>query len=100
MQTNNLSLRNVFVLGSDDCCPPCAQRVHEKCVDGLLEKMKEESDMCEDIQEFITCYKKASDAKECCAEIITKFSRLCQNQGERMLEEDRIHPGMMCKRKV
>ncbi|KAK2556083.1 hypothetical protein P5673_022099 [Acropora cervicornis] len=83
-------------VGSDDC-PPCAQRVHETCVWHFLRKMKNQSNMCEDIQEFITCYKKASKKKSCAySEIIKKFSKLCQIQGERMLEEDRKHPGMMC----
>jgi len=59
--------------------------------------MKKQSNMCEDIQEFINCYKKASEKKPCpYSEIIKKFSKLCQIQGERMLEEDRKHPGMMC----
>ena len=54
--------------------------------------------MCEDIQEFITCYKEEGDLERPCAatEIIKKFSHLCKMQGERMLDEDRSHPGMMC----
>lgn len=89
------SLQNIT--GSDDC-PDCAQHVHQECVWRFLRKMRENSNMCEDIQEFITCYKEEGDPERLCAatEIIKKFSHLCKMQGERMLDEDRSHPGMMC----
>lgn len=92
----NASSKEGYV-GSDDC-PDCAQHVHQECVWRFLRKMRENSNMCEDIQEFITCYKEEGDPERLCAatEIIKKFSHLCKMQGERMLDEDRSHPGMMC----
>ena len=54
--------------------------------------------MCRDIQEFISCYKEEGDPQKPCAvaRIVKKFSNLCRQLGEKMLKEDRIHPGLMC----
>ena len=56
--------------------------------------------MCEDIKAFIECYKEEGEPKKPCAavRIVKKFSHLCEKQGERMLIENKIHPGLMCSK--
>ncbi|KAL9971674.1 hypothetical protein ACROYT_G017871 [Oculina patagonica] len=81
-----------------DVCPRCAKGVHKRCVNRFLNKMAADSNICHDVQEFISCYKEEGDPKRFCAttKIVKNFSRLCQQLGEKMLEEDRMHPGLMC----
>jgi len=54
--------------------------------------------MCNDVQEFIACYKEEGDPDKPCAavSIVKKFANLCRQLGERMLKQDKIHPGLMC----
>lgn len=87
----------LFVSGSD-VCPRCAKHVHKKCVKRFLDKMKADSNMCNDVQEFIACYKEEGDPDKPCAavSIVKKFANLCRQLGERMLKQDKIHPGLMC----
>ena len=72
--------------------------MHKKCVKRFLDKMKADSNMCNDVQEFIACYKEEGDPDKPCAavSIVKKFANLCRQLGERMLKQDKIHPGLMC----
>ncbi|XP_020604561.1 uncharacterized protein LOC110043456 [Orbicella faveolata] len=81
-----------------DSCPACARGVHRRCVNRFLEEMNSNSNICQDVQEFITCYKEAGYSKKYCAntKIVKSFSRLCRQLGEKMLKLDRVHPGLMC----
>ena len=88
----------LFFLVGFDVCPPCAQDVHKKCVARFLRKIASDANICNDVQEFIDCYKDAGEPKEPCAtvKIVKSFSRLCSKLGEKMLEKDQKHRGLMC----
>ncbi|KAJ7372106.1 hypothetical protein OS493_020531 [Desmophyllum pertusum] len=81
-----------------DVCPSCAKGVHRRCVRRFLHKMAADSNICHDVQEFISCYKEEGNPKRSCAttKIIRNFSTLCTKLGEKMLQEDKTHPGLMC----
>ena len=74
--------------------------MHKKCVRKFLGKLKNDPNMCDDIKAFIKCYKDEGEPGEPCAKekIVMKFSHLCKMQGERMLTENKIHPGLMCSK--
>ena len=52
--------------------------------------------MCNDLQEFITCYKEEGEPEKPCAAatIVRKFSNLCRQLGEKMLNEEKNNAGL------
>ncbi|EDO31867.1 predicted protein [Nematostella vectensis] len=72
----------------------CSLKVHKSCVDLFTQNMETNSNMCQDVEKFITCYVVSS--KLCRAKIVQRFAHLCAQLGEQMLKANEIHKGMMC----
>ncbi|XP_048589646.1 uncharacterized protein LOC5502819 [Nematostella vectensis] len=79
---------------SEDEDDNCSLKVHKSCVDLFTQNMKTNSNMCQDVEKFITCYVVSS--KLCRAKIVQRFAHLCAQLGKQMLKANEIHKGMMC----
>ncbi|XP_027054855.1 uncharacterized protein LOC113681918 [Pocillopora damicornis] len=78
-----------------DICPLCAKVVHNTCVEQFLEN-RTNANMCHNVQKFINCYEKVGDGYCARWKIVRSFSNLCRQLGEKMLQEDEKHRGLMC----
>lgn len=88
-------LQSLYFFAGFDICPLCAKVVHNICVERFLEN-RTEANMCHNVQKFINCYEKVGDRYCARWKIVRSFSNLCRQLGEKMLQEDEKHRGLMC----
>ncbi|XP_031575139.1 uncharacterized protein LOC116308791 [Actinia tenebrosa] len=90
-----ITMKHLFIddIGADSSTQ-CSVEVHKKCVKTFTKNMETNSNMCQDVQSFLICYKKESP--KCMTKITQHFTHLCNQLGEQMLKANEKHRGMMC----